>query len=116
MGANIGDIRFVIGDNPPPDYRWAFCDGKLVPLAQYPALASILQGIFGGDMRTTIALPDLRCSIPADSGAANFIIYIGQPGQQPNIEEDVTEERRLSGKKRKPTKKRPAKKTSKKRR
>jgi microcystin-dependent protein len=107
MDASIGDIRFVIGDNPPPDYRWAFCDGKLVPIAQYPALASILQGIFGGDMKTTVALPDLRCSIPPGSGAANFIIYIGPPGQQPDIEP-------VGVKKRKPTKKRAAKKTSKK--
>jgi microcystin-dependent protein len=107
MDANIGDIRFVIGDSPPPDNTWAFCEGQLLPLTQYPVLASVLQGIFGGDMMRTIGLPDLKCSIPPGSGAVNFIIYIGPAGQRPGVKS-------VGGTKRKSTKKSAREKTSKK--
>jgi microcystin-dependent protein len=96
MDANVGDIRLVIGDNPPPD-NWAFCEGQLLPIVQYPLLASVLQGIFGGDMKTTVALPDLRCSIPPDSGFVNFIIYIGPAGQRPHLGEGVTNQQETRG-------------------
>jgi len=39
---------------------WAFCDGQLLPIAQNQALFSILGTTYGGDGRTTFALPDLR--------------------------------------------------------
>ncbi|PHN06707.1 phage tail protein [Flavilitoribacter nigricans] len=39
---------------------WAFCDGQLLPIASYTALFSLLGTTFGGDGRTTFALPDLR--------------------------------------------------------
>ena len=39
---------------------WAFCDGQLLAISQNTALFSILGTIYGGDGRTTFALPDLR--------------------------------------------------------
>jgi len=39
---------------------WAFCDGQLLPINQNSALFSILGTTYGGDGRTTFALPDLR--------------------------------------------------------
>jgi len=39
---------------------WAFCDGQLLPIAQNSALFSLIGTIYGGDGRTTFALPDLR--------------------------------------------------------
>lgn len=39
---------------------WAACDGQLMPVQQNPALFSILGTTYGGDGRTTFALPDLR--------------------------------------------------------
>ncbi len=39
---------------------WAECDGQLLPIAQNTALFSLLGTTFGGDGRTTFALPDLR--------------------------------------------------------
>ncbi len=39
---------------------WAFCNGQLLPIAQNTALFSLLGTIYGGDGRTTFALPDLR--------------------------------------------------------
>ena len=39
---------------------WAFCQGQLLPIAQNTALFSLLGTQYGGDGRTTFALPDLR--------------------------------------------------------
>ncbi|MCW5520268.1 phage tail protein [Aureitalea sp. L0-47] len=39
---------------------WAQCAGQLLPIAQNQALFSLLGTIYGGDGRTTFALPDLR--------------------------------------------------------
>jgi microcystin-dependent protein len=38
---------------------WAPCDGQLFSIAQYTALFSLLGTNFGGDGRTTFALPKL---------------------------------------------------------
>lgn len=47
---------------------WAFCDGQLLPIAQYTALFSILGTTFGGNGQTTFALPDLRGRVPMHAG------------------------------------------------
>ena len=39
---------------------WALCDGQLLAINSNQALFSILGTIYGGDGRTTFALPDLR--------------------------------------------------------
>ncbi len=54
----LGQIQ-AFGFNFPPR-GWAFCDGALLPVAQNTALFSLLGTTFGGDGRTTFALPDLR--------------------------------------------------------
>nr|WP_313791253.1 tail fiber protein [Lacinutrix neustonica] len=43
---------------------WAFCDGQLLPISSNSALFSILGTTYGGDGRTTFALPDLRGRVP----------------------------------------------------
>ena len=40
--------------------EWATCDGQLMAIASNSALFSLLGTTFGGDGRTTFALPDLR--------------------------------------------------------
>lgn len=47
---------------------WALCDGQLLPISQYSALFSILGTTFGGDGRTTFALPGLRGRVPIHAG------------------------------------------------
>jgi microcystin-dependent protein len=47
---------------------WAFCNGQLLPIAQNTALFSLLGTTYGGDGRTTFALPDLRGRVPISSG------------------------------------------------
>lgn len=43
---------------------WAFCDGQLLPLSQNTALFSLLGTTYGGDGKSTFALPDLQGSVP----------------------------------------------------
>lgn len=54
----IGEIR-LFGCNFAPR-GWEFCDGQLLPISSNSALFSLLGTIYGGDGRTTFALPDLR--------------------------------------------------------
>lgn len=54
----IAEIRIFAGNFAPRG--WAFCDGQLLPIAQNTALFSLIGTTYGGDGRTTTALPDLR--------------------------------------------------------
>lgn len=61
---------------------WAFCDGQLLPISSYNALFSILGTTYGGDGRTTFALPDLRGRVPMHPGNGPGLTSrrIGQKG------------------------------------
>ncbi len=39
---------------------WAFCDGQLMPISQNTALFALLGTVYGGDGKSTFALPDLQ--------------------------------------------------------
>ncbi len=62
----IGEIKMFGGNFAPRGY--ALCDGQLLPIAQNQALFSLLGTIYGGDGRTTFALPDLRGRAPIHAG------------------------------------------------
>jgi len=62
----IGEIRMFGGNFAPRNF--AFCDGQVLPIAQYTALFSLLGTYYGGDGRTTFALPDLRGRFPLHAG------------------------------------------------
>ena len=47
---------------------WAFCDGQLLPLSQNTALFSLLGTVYGGDGKSTFALPDLQGSAAMHPG------------------------------------------------
>jgi microcystin-dependent protein len=47
---------------------WALCNGQLLPINQNQALFSLLGTTYGGDGRTTFALPDLRGRSPLHTG------------------------------------------------
>jgi microcystin-dependent protein len=47
---------------------WANCGGQLIAISQNEALFSLIGTIYGGDGRTTFALPDLRSRIPIGAG------------------------------------------------
>lgn len=58
----LGEIRPFAFNFPPRS--WAQCDGQLLPIAQNQSLYSLLGTVYGGDGRTTFALPDLRGRTP----------------------------------------------------
>src|SRR6187200_734747 len=47
---------------------WAFCDGQLLPISQNTALFSLLGTTYGGDGKSTFALPDLQGKSPMHPG------------------------------------------------
>jgi microcystin-dependent protein len=47
---------------------WALCNGQLLPIDQNQALFSLLGTTYGGDGRTTFALPDLQSRVPVGQG------------------------------------------------
>ncbi len=62
----MGEIMMFAGDFAPRD--WAFCDGALLSISNYSSLFSLLGTTYGGDGRTTFALPDLRGRVPIHHG------------------------------------------------
>lgn len=58
----LAEIRLV-GFNFAPR-GWAFCDGQILPINQNQSLYSLLGTTYGGDGRTSFALPDLRGRTP----------------------------------------------------
>ena len=47
---------------------WALCDGQLLPISQNTALFSLLGTTYGGDGKSTFALPDLQGRAPMHPG------------------------------------------------
>lgn len=66
MNGVIGEIRGFAGNFAPR--QWSFCEGQLLAISSNTAAFSILGTTYGGDGRTTFALPDLRGRIPLSTG------------------------------------------------
>jgi microcystin-dependent protein len=47
---------------------WAWCDGQIMPISQNTALFSLLGTTYGGDGKSTFALPDLQGRAPMHPG------------------------------------------------
>ncbi|MHC5654961.1 phage tail protein [Stappia sp. ICDLI1TA098] len=65
----LAEVR-MMGFNFPPR-GWAFCDGQILPINQNQSLYSLLGTTYGGDGRTTFALPDLRGRTPIHVGRSS---------------------------------------------
>ena len=76
----VGEIR-TFGFNFPPT-GWAQCNGQLLPISQNTALFSLLGTNYGGDGRTTFALPNLQGASPMAQGQGPGLSdrYIGELG------------------------------------
>jgi microcystin-dependent protein len=74
----VAEIR-MFGFNFAPT-GWAFCDGQLMPISQNTALFSLLGTFYGGDGKSTFALPDLQGSTPLSSGQGSGLsqYFLGQ--------------------------------------
>ena len=62
----LAEVRIVGFDFAPRG--WAFCDGQFLPINQNQSLYSLLGTTYGGDGRTSFALPDLRGRTPMHVG------------------------------------------------
>jgi microcystin-dependent protein len=67
----LAEVR-IFGFNFAPR-GWAFCDGQILPINQNQSLYSLLGTTYGGDGRTTFALPDLRGRTPIHRGASRTL-------------------------------------------
>lgn len=66
MDPFVGEIRMFPFTFAPKG--WAFCNGQLLPLSQNTALFSLLGTFYGGDGKSTFALPNLQGSSPMHTG------------------------------------------------
>jgi microcystin-dependent protein len=62
----VGEIRMFAGNFAPSG--WMFCEGQLLPIAENETLFQLIGTAYGGDGRTTFALPDLRGRLPVHQG------------------------------------------------
>ncbi|MFZ5643699.1 MAG: phage tail protein [Bacillota bacterium] len=75
MDPFIGEIRIFAGNFAP--YGWAFCNGQIMQIVQNTALFSLIGNVYGGDGKTTFALPNLSGRAPMHQGAG--------PGLTPRV-------------------------------
>ncbi len=64
----IGELMLFSGSFCPRG--WSTADGQLLPISANSALFSILGTAYGGDDRSTFALPDLRGRVPLSQGTS----------------------------------------------
>lgn len=62
----IAEIKIFAGNFAPRGF--AFCNGQLLPIAQNTALFALIGTTYGGDGRTTTALPNLQNRLPMHPG------------------------------------------------
>jgi microcystin-dependent protein len=62
----VAEIRIFPFNFPPKG--WAFCNGQLMPISQNTALFSLLGTTYGGDGKSTFALPDMQGNAPMHPG------------------------------------------------
>jgi len=76
----LGEIRTFAFNFAPTG--WAVCNGQLLPINQNQALFSLLGTYYGGDGRTTFALPDFqgRVAVGTGTSAAGTGFGVGEAG------------------------------------
>ena len=81
-----GEIRMFAGNFAPPG--WAFCNGQILNASDHPSLFGAIGSTFGGDGKTTFALPDIRGRIPVHRGSR---VAHGQTGGSELASLDATQ-------------------------
>jgi microcystin-dependent protein len=62
----VAEIRLFAGNFAPNG--WAICDGQLLPISQNTALFSLIGTLYGGDGKSTFALPNFQGVAPLHHG------------------------------------------------
>lgn len=78
--AFVAEIR-MFGFNFAPT-GWAQCNGQLLPISQNTALFALLGTFYGGDGKSTFALPNMQGSVPVQPGQGSGLseYFLGQQG------------------------------------
>ncbi len=82
----IGTVILFAGNYAPQE--WAFCHGQLLPVAEHPALFSLLRYTYGmGEDGASFALPDLRGRSPISAGQGPSLqdYPLGEAGGQEQV-------------------------------
>src|SRR5258708_328498 len=81
----LAEIRIFTGNFAPSG--WALCNGQLIPISQNTALFSLLGTTYGGDGRSTFALPNLQGSVPMQAGQGPGLSLrdLAEPGGEQNV-------------------------------
>lgn len=82
----LAEVR-IVGFNFAPR-GWAFCDGQILPINQNQSLYSLIGTTYGGDGRTSFALPDLRSRTPVHVGDG---VLLGQRSGEETVTLTVAE-------------------------
>jgi microcystin-dependent protein len=78
----VGEIRLFAGNFAPAN--WYFCNGQLLPIAEFDVLFNLIGTTYGGDGQSTFALPDMRGRIPVHaSGTGPYLL--GESGGVENV-------------------------------
>lgn len=81
----VAEVRMFAGNFAP--LGWALCNGQLMPISQNTALFSLLGTTYGGDGKSTFALPNLQGSVPlgAGQGLGLTLRDLGEVGGEPTV-------------------------------
>jgi microcystin-dependent protein len=81
----VAEIRIFAGNFAPTG--WAQCNGQLLPISQNTALFSLLGTFYGGDGKSTFALPNLQGSVAIGQGQGSGLSdrFIGEQGGEESV-------------------------------
>ena len=81
----VAEIRIFAGNFAPTG--WAACEGQLLPISQNTALFSLLGTMYGGDGKSTFALPNMAGNAPMmwGQGAGLSLHDQGEIGGAPAV-------------------------------
>src|SRR5450432_1645496 len=81
----VAEIRIFPFNFPPKG--WAFCNGQLMAISQNTALFSLLGTFYGGDGKSTFALPNLQGNVAIAQGQGPGLSsrFIGEQSGSANV-------------------------------
>jgi microcystin-dependent protein len=81
----VAEIRIFAGNFAPTG--WAMCNGQLLPISQNTALFSLLGTTYGGDGKSTFALPNLQGTAPMQQGQGPGLSqrFLGETGGEQTV-------------------------------
>jgi microcystin-dependent protein len=85
MDPFVAEIR-IVGFNFAPK-GWAYCNGQLLPISQNTALFALIGTFYGGDGKSTFALPNMQGSSPIGAGQGPGLsdYFVGQEGGSSSV-------------------------------